>query len=176
MSTYYTLNIDNPGKISREMVADIFDCDVDDVLDERIPVPAHTRWGREVPDFHGYPDGSLILSLEVKWDVAGLEDSLRKLSEENPEAVIYLTTEWQGDYFDLEFFKWTDGVMDRRSSSFSAQVTWETVDLLREAQDILGGVGVSIEPALEVLRRLVVSLGAISVLKEPSYTGLNNSN
>ena len=176
MSTYYTLNIDNPGRISRETVADIFDCDVDDVFDERIPVPAHTRWGREVPDFPGYPEGRLNLSLEVKWGVEGLEDSLRKLSEENPKAVIYLATEGQGDFSDLKFFKWSNGVMGRRYSSFSAQVSWETVDLLREAQDILGGVGVSIDPALKVLHRLVLSLGSISVLKEPSYTGLNNSN
>ena len=176
MSTYYTLSINNPGRISREMIAGIFDCDPGDVFDERIPVPAHTRWGREVPDFPGYPDGSLILSLDVQWDVTGLEDSLRKLSEENPGAAIYLTAEEQGDYSDLEFFKWSNGVMDRRYSSFSAQVSWETVDLLREAQDILGGVGVSIEPALRVLHRLVLSLGSISVMKEPSYTGLNNSN
>ena len=176
MSTYYTLTINNPGRISREMVAYIFDCDTDDVLDERIPVPAHTRWGQEVPDFPGYPDGSLTLSLEAKWGVTGLEDSLRKLSEENPGAVIYLTTEEQGDYSGLVYFKWTTGVMDRRYSSFSVQVSWETVDLLREARDILGGVGVSIDPALSVLHRLVLSLGSISVLKEPSYTGLNNSN
>ena len=175
MSTYYTLSINNPGRISREMIADIFDCDADDVYDERIPIPAHTRLGREVPDFPGYPDVILILSLDVQWDVTGLEDSLRKLSEENPGAAIYLTSEGQGDYSDLKFFKWTNGVMGRSYSSFSAQVSWETVDLLREARDILGGVGVSIEPALGVLRRLVISLGSISVLKEPSYTGLYNS-